>query len=287
MAGYIPRSFSLLFLALLCGCLSGCAALLTSTVIRPAVDNLQYQTDIALVCEGAPAFLLMLDSMLVSSPKSRGLLLTASQSYSAYAAVLEECGAEPTRIAATALRAKEYGQRLLHPFIPLAPDLTEDQLAAALARLRADQVPMVFWGTYGWLSWIKTENGSPAALADTVIIEKIMRRLLELDEGYHSGAIHLFFGAYYAARPALLGGRPDLARRHFEQALTLSERQFLLVQTTYAETFARATMDGELHDRLLREVVSFPVDSVPERALSNQLAINRAARLLAEEYFAE
>ena len=89
-----------LVLIIFCCCLTSCSGLLTSTVIQPAVGNLQQQTDIDLVCEGAPSYLLMLDSMLISSPKDRALLLIATQSYSAYAAALEECGeVEENRIA--------------------------------------------------------------------------------------------------------------------------------------------------------------------------------------------
>jgi hypothetical protein len=114
-----------------------------------------------------------------------------------------------------------------------------------------------------------------------------MSRLLEIDESYEGGVIHLFFGGYYAAKPALFGGKPELSRIHFEKALELSKRRFLLIQTTYAATLARQTGDKELYGRLLQEVLSFPLDSAPEFALSNRIAVKRARRLLADDYFAE
>ena len=74
---------------------------------------------------------------------------------------------------------------------------------------------------------------------------------------------------------------------HFEKALTISEHAFLLVQTTYAQTYARLAMDKELHDKLLQEVLDFPLEKAPDSALSNQIAKRRAKKLLADDYFTE
>ncbi len=282
-----PSFLPLVGLVCLCCGLSSCASLITGTVIKPAIGNLQQQQDIELVCEGAPAYLLMLDSMLVSSPESQDLLLIATESYSAYATALEECGGTNQRIDAMAAKARYYGQRLLRPLLPLDSKGGDFGFDKNLAKLAAGDVPEVFWGASGWLTWVLRQKGSPEAIADIVLIEKIMARLLELDESFQGGSIHLFFGAYYAAKPEMLGGRPDLSAGHFEKALAISKRRFLLTQSTYAATLARMTMNRELHDRLLQEVLAFPLDSAPEFGLSNRIAVNRAKRLLAENYFQE
>lgn len=254
--------------------------------MQPTIGNLQQQTNVDLVCEGAPAYLLMIDSMLVPSPNNSDLLLSGVQSFSAYAAALEECGGvDDNRIAPIADKAKLYGLRLLRLYLPSSSGQDYEALDRELAKLGRGDVPEVFWGTFGWLTWVKSQQGSPEAIADIVNIEKIMARLLEIDESYEGGSIHLFFGGYYAAKPAMFGGRPDLSKIHFEKALLLSKRRFLMTQTTYAETLARTTLDQELHDRLLGEVLNFPLDSAPEYGLSNQIAVNRAKRMLKENYF--
>jgi len=280
-----------LLLVLLIGfyfCLSSCSSLVTSA-IRPAIGNLQQQTDINLVCEGSPAYLLMIDSMLVSSPDNHDLQLAGAQSYSAYATALEECGgSNDQRIAPITEKAKLYGLMLLRRHLSLKIGLDYGELLdRELAKLGQSDVPDVFWGTFGWLTWVQNKKGSPEAIADITIIEKIMARLLEIDESYQGGSIHLFFGGYYAAKPAMFGGRPDLSKIHFEKALLLSKRRFLLTQTTYAATLARTTLDQKLHDQLLEEVLQFPLDSAPEFGLSNQIAVNRAKRMLEENYFGD
>lgn len=286
-ARYFPFRSSLPLLVLLCCSLSSCAGLITSTVIKPAVGNLQQQTDIDLVCEGAPSYLLMLDSMLVSSPENSDLLMTAAQSYSAYATALGECGGSDVRITAIAEKARLYGLRLLHPLLPRGSATDAGTFDRRLAQLQKSDVPAYFWGASGWLTWVLQQKGSPDSIADTVFIEKIMARLLELDPSYQGGSIHLFFGAYYAAKPEMLGGRLDLSAEHFDKALAISDRKFLLTHVTYAEKLARMTMDKELHDNLLNEVLAFPLASAPQFGLSNRIAVNRAKKLLEENYFAE
>ena len=64
--------------------ITSCTKLLSSTLIEPTVENLQRQPDLELVCEGSPAYLLMIDSLVASDPDSRDLLRAGSQAYSGY-----------------------------------------------------------------------------------------------------------------------------------------------------------------------------------------------------------
>jgi hypothetical protein len=264
-----------------------CTKLVTNTLVEPTVENLQKQTDLELVCEGAPAYLLMIDSMIASAPNNRALLRIGSQAYAAYTGALTECGAPTERIRTIADKARLYGTTLIGQILPGTVTADQDELDRELTRAGKADVPSLFWGSLAWLTWIQQQQGAPAAMADLVVVEKIMTRLLALDEIFQAGAVHLFFGGLHATRPAMIGGNLESSRQHFEKALTISNRTFLLIQTTYAETYARLTLDKELHDRLLQEVIDFPVQSNPDSALSNQIARKKAARLLAEDYFAE
>ncbi|MFZ5761716.1 MAG: TRAP transporter TatT component family protein [Thermodesulfobacteriota bacterium] len=261
---------------------TGCTSLLVRSAMAPAMDSLQYQTDLELVCDGAPAYLLMLDSLLVREPDDRALLMAATQGYSAYAAVMEECG-RPERAAVLADKARCYGSRLL---ADLAPDLTvaapAEDFAGALAALDREAASQLFWGGYGLAVWVKQQAGSPAALALLPRLEILMQRVVALDPALFHGAAHAFLGVYYGGRPLLVGGDPARSREHFEQGLAVGGRDFLLTQVAYAETYARQTFDRELYERLLREVIDYPLDKRPEIALSNALAQRKATRLLSE-----
>lgn len=278
IAGYTAIIFAFL--------LNSCTSLLTGTVIQPAVGNLQKQSDVELVCEGSAAYLLMIDSLIESNPNNRDLLLIGTKAYSGSAAALISCDASPERIAAISEKAKLYGQRLLNPLLPIKmvsrPEFTE-----ALNVLNKNDADYIFWGAFGWLTWVTQQQGSPSSMVDLVAIEKIMDRLLRLDESIENGSPHLFFGALYGSKPQMLGGDSERSRKHFEQALVLSDRSFLLVQTTFAETYCRMTFNKEMHDALLEEVINFPLEQAPENTLSNQIAKRKAVALLEEDFFGE
>ena len=264
--------------------LASCTAIITGTVINPAVGNLQKQSDIDLVCEGAPSYLLMIDSLIESNPENRDLLLNGTQAYSGSTAALISCNAPPERVVAISSKAQRYGKRLLSLYLPIEGG-SGDKMDEALLGLRAKDGRYLFWGAFGWLSWVQQQQGSPASMADLIVIEKIMQRLLDLDETIENGSPHLFFGALYGAKPVLIGGDPKRSRIHFERALEISKRSYLIVQTTYAETYCRMTFNQELHDSLLREVLDFPLEKSPSQTLVNQIAKRKASQLLEEKFF--
>lgn len=256
-------------------------------VIEPTVGNLQKQTDLELVCEGAPAYLLMVDSMIASENNDTDLLRIGAQSYSGYVAAMAECGYPEERIAAIADKSYLYGTSLLDNYLPLAKETSPEEFDSSLEQLDKNDLEDIFWGSLAWITWIQQQQGSPAALADLITIEKIMNRILELDETYQQGGAHLFFGAYHAAKPEMLGGKPAQSKMHFEKALEISKRSFLLIQVTYAETYGRLSLNKKLHNELLQEVIDFPLEKSPENALSNQIAKRRAVKLMADDYFLE
>lgn len=268
--------------------LSGCARLTVNSFIGPTVDNLQRQTDLDLVCEGTSSFLLMLDSMISSDPGHLQLLLTATQAFSAYAAALDVCG-KPERAAIVSAKAKKHGLSLLNALQGLETITTMDPstLRDALAGLQMKDTARLFWAANGWATWIRYQEGSPAALADLVRVEQIMLRVIELDETFYHGGAHLFLGAYYGAKPSMLGGKPEESRKHFEKALAMSNREYLPSQVAYAQIYAKMTYNRDLYINLLREVIDFPLEKRPDIALANQAAKRMASQMLdqVDRYF--
>ena len=86
--------------------------------------------------------------------------------------------------------------------------------------------------------------------------------------------------------PAALGGKPAIAKQHFEKAIQLSDNRSLMAKVSYAEHYARLVFDRALHDKLLNEVLA----AKPEQqgmTLTNTLAQKKAKQLLesGEDYF--
>ncbi|MDH5765472.1 MAG: TRAP transporter TatT component family protein, partial [Gammaproteobacteria bacterium] len=105
----------------------------------------------------------------------------------------------------------------------------------------------------------------------------IVARVLELDEAISNGDAHLYMAVMESLLPPAMGGKPEIAKKHFERALEISGRKNLMAFLMYAEKYARLLFDRELHDKLLNELLSV---KKPE---SNTLLIDTIARAKARE----
>ncbi len=286
---YIPakpvRLFQYGFYLFITFSLCSCSSLINSVFIEPSVSNLQKQTDIYLVCDGGPSYLLMIDSLIDDDPDNPELLTLGAKAYSGYLTALAECGRSSERLQAIGAKARLYGVKRLSKRLPIKPKDSLESLDQALITLSASEVEPLFWSTAAWTSWVFQQQGSPASMADLVKIEKIMLRLVELNETFGNGAMHLILGSYYGARPKMIGGKPQLAADYFERGLAISKRRYLPLHVAYAQTYCRMIFNKDLHDNLLQEVIDFDLDKAPEHALANQVAKIKAKKLIEENFF--
>ena len=113
-----------------------------------------------------------------------------------------------------------------------------------------------------------------------------MARVLELDETYDNGGPHLYMGVFETVLPPSVGGRPEVARGHFERTIEIAGGKHLLAKVFFADNYARLVFDRDLHDRLLREVLETDIRA-PGLTLMNAIAQERARELLAsaDDYF--
>jgi hypothetical protein len=167
------------------------------------------------------------------------------------------------------LRGKDYAMRYLsEEDSDFKEALNADFLSfeKAVKDFDEDDVPALFWGASNWGNWLNMNLD-----------------VLALDENFYYGGPHLFYGAYYAARPAMLGGNIKKAKVHFDKALKLNKRKFLIVQVLYAQYYAVQTQNKKLFRTLLKEVLTADDDIFPEQSLITQLAKRKARRLLKQQ----
>jgi len=266
---------------------SGCTSLIVKPLLDPLTLSLQKQTDLDLLRDGAPSLLLILDGLIAGNPDDKRLLMAATKAYGAYGAALYEDG-EIERAVNMSIKARDYGISLINqlPGLEKINGRTLSEIDEALAEISPKQAGYLFWGAYGWATWIQYQDGAPAAMADLPIVERIMIRIVELDESYYYGGAHIFLGSYYGSRPRMYGGKPEASRKHFERALEINKRLFLLTQVAYAETYARMAFDRVLYLQLLTEVIEQPLTD-SDMASSNTLAKVMAEKLIAQvdEFF--
>lgn len=275
-----PRCLLLGWLVLFLG---GCGLSSLGENLTASILN---QKDPELVRTGIPSYLLTIDGLIANYPKNENLLRAGANLYALYAASFTE---EPQRSRILSEQAFAYADRALCEEEDDACQLRSlpvERSAVVLAEMDADELPFLMSYGMGWLVWIRNHTDDWGALADLPKVEMLLNRMLEIDEAYEHGTIHLYLGILKSLRPAALGGDPVSGRRHFERAIELSGGRDLAFKVEFAASYARAVYDRELHDSLLQEVLAADPD-VAGLTLMNVLARQRARTLLesADDYF--
>lgn len=296
---YLARrsSIPLLLSALLVlGGAGGCSSLASRAASNLADDlstAILNQDDPETVRDGAPAYLLLIDSFAQGEAPSGAMLEAAANLYAAYAAVFVD---NPVRARRLSSRARRYGEQALclehRPAVQNADNvcgwsqLTFDALQNELGSLSAGDAPALYAFTVSWLVWIRAHSDDWTALADLPKVEAALERIVELDPGYQPGNVNLYLGVLHTLRPPALGGKPETGREHFQRAIALSEGRDLSAKVEFARSYARLVYDRELHDQLLEDVLAANPRH-PGYTLLNVLAQREAELLLAgaDDYF--
>ena len=137
-----------------------------------------------------------------------------------------------------------------------------------------DDAQNLFWTGYAWMARINLEKDDPAMVADLFVGVSMVERAVELDPSYNhwTGVVAL---AAYHARAGL--AEPEEGKKLFDMVLAKTERKDLIVQFTYAQTYACIAPNRELYDKLLKEVLDAG-DTDPDQRLENAIAKRKARR---------
>jgi len=246
------------------------------------------QKDPALVKQGMPAYLMLLDGLIEAYPEDRRLLLAGAEAYCSYAGAFTGQD-DPEAAERLYLKGRGYALRAMPRDQEFVSALSKpyNALEEYVKNFSRKDVPPLFWFASCWAGWISVTDDSVRALADLPRGVLLMERVIELDETYNYGGAHLFMGIYKSAKPRAYGGKPEEARRHFERAIEISRGDFLMAYVYYAENYARKTFQKDFFVSLLEKVLETPADRVPELTLTNTIAKTRAEELLnhTEDYF--
>lgn len=248
--------------------------------------SMMNQEDPELVRTAAPAYLLMLDALVETYPEDETFLIPAARLYGAYAGVFANDEEQTKRMAN---RSKSYAHRALcesEEDLCLSLDKNVEDIQLELADLDEDELSLIYTYASSWASWIQANTSDWDAIAQLPKVKLLFSWVLEYDPDYDNGTAQIYMGVLESQIPPSLGGRPDLAKAHFEWAIQASDGKNLMAKVLYAQQYARLLFEQELHDRLLNEVLN--ADSKAEGlTLLNQLAKQQAKELLADsaEYF--
>jgi len=279
----------LALVVLLLPALSACATVVASAgsgLAGNLTTAMMNQDDPAIVRDGAPAYLLMLDSFVEGSPDNSAVLAAAAELYSAYGVVFVD---EPLRAQRLTARAQSYGQRSVCAAVKELCDswkLPYQEFVDQLGFVKAKQADVLFTFGLSWIAYIQAHGDDYTALSQLPQVEAILNRVQELNPEYRAASIEHYLGILNTIRPPALGGNFEAGLAHFQRALDLSGGHDLSIKVDFANYYARTLYERELHDRLLGEVLA----ADPKQrgyTLFNTLAQEKAQELLdsADDYF--
>jgi hypothetical protein len=259
----------------------------TATLLEEVARASNTQSDLRILREGMPAYLMLIDGMIQAMPDNDQLLISGAQSYSSFASLfVEDQDKEYANLlyergkkyALRSLEMRGFKEPLQRPF---------DDFKEGLKSLGKKDVPTIFWTATCWANWIRLNLDSMEAMSELPRVEWMMKRALELDEGFYYGGPHLFMGIWFASRPKIAGGDLKKAQEHFLKALDLGQGKFLMAYVYYANYYARKIMDKDLFTSTLQKVLETPAETSPDLVLLNTVAKKQAKELLSHvgEYF--
>jgi len=264
--------------------LTGCVSMLAGGMADNLSNAMLNQDDPETVKSGMAAYLILIDSLIASSPDDADLLMAGSRLYGAYGGSLIT---DPERKKRLSARALNYAERA---FCPRRPTVCAQRkgdfsnlIAAAITLDESDKESLYTFAT-AWTGWIQARTEDWNAIAELPKAEHLLQRLIEINPAAEAGRAQLYLAVIRSQLPPALGGKPEQGRQHFELALEYSGGNDLIIKVEYARFYARLIFDQTLHDRLLTEVIEADPNS-PGLILSNTIAQQQAKLLLEEEYF--
>lgn len=245
-----------------------------------------------LIRAALPFSLKTIEGLLQTSPRHKGMLLTACSGFTSYANAFVQLDAEAIestdyeaseRLKARArrlyLRGRDYCMRRVELKRPgLRAALSADP-ATALGAAKYD-VEEIYWLGASWGSAIAVGVDQPDLVADFPVVRTLMEKALAIDEDYADGAIHEVFITLDGMSPTM-GGDAARARKHFERAVELSKGKSASAYVAMAASVAQPAQNREEFDQLLAKALAINPDDVPDIRLATIIAQQRARILQA------
>jgi predicted anti-sigma-YlaC factor YlaD len=278
---------------------TGCS--LRTMAINTVADSLVAAGDVyasdddpELVRQALPFALKTIESLLAEQPENRKLLLAACRGFAQYSYAFVDAEAdslesvdyraalaERERALKLYLRARDYGLRSLELESPGIGRRLEVAPATALAAFGIDEVPLLYWTGAAWGGTISLGKDRPELMADLPAVRALIERTLELDPDYDLGAAHSVM-IVLEALPEAMGGSPERARDHFEQAVALSRGLNAGPYVTLAKQVSVPAQDWREFQQLLEQALEIDPDREPSLRMMNLIVQDQARTLLGE-----
>jgi hypothetical protein len=282
-------------LALTTGCsLKTMAVKTVANTLADTGDVFTRDDDPDLIRDATPFALKLYESLLESVPTHVPLLIATCGGFTQYGYAFLEAEADSLDLSrrgeATALRERALKHYLRgRGYCLRAADsrfgkgtsaaLLQDP-AAAVAKARKDDVPLLYWTAASWGAAISLGIDRPDLAVDFPTVRALADRALALDAEWNKGAIHELMISLDSL-PEALGGNSARAREHFTMAVAIQKGLSPGPYVTLATGVSVPSQDRQEYERLLKEALAIDPEKDPSNRLVT-LVYQRRARVLLE-----
>jgi hypothetical protein len=280
-------------------CLFFCSLFLTtvscssiiSNVANDLASNLSLaiinQEDPQIVRDGAPAYLLLLDSLVESDPSNPVMLSSAAKLYASYGGIFVNDEIRSKRLTNKALGYSNKALCLSNKMTCLWNEQGFDEYLNTLALINKNDAELLLNHAISSLAYTRAHSSDWNAIARLPHIQAMLEHYIEIAPNTEMfDSVYTYLGILSTLRPPALGGDFEKGKSYFELAIEISGGKNLSVKVEYANGYAKPLYDRELHDKLLSEVLlADPI--INGYTLTNILAQEEAVLLLesADDYF--
>jgi hypothetical protein len=236
--------------------------------------------------KGVPAYLILISSTIKGDPENPDLLEAGAQLYSAYASSFADSNDSRRALANRAYQYSSRAMCLRNAGFCDVSSLSYFEYEKLLTSIDVSQAKHLFIFASSWAGVIEANSSDWNAIAELPKVKAGIERVIELDDTVSNGNAQLYMAVLESLLPPTLGGKPELAKAHFERAIEISNGTNLMAKVLYAEKYARLVFNRQLHDQLLQQVID--ADTGPkDQTLINTIAKQKAVTLIsnADDYF--
>ncbi len=278
-----------LLLMLLVLAVSGCGQLISNAKQEFAEDlsaTILSFDDPETIKKGVPAYLILISSMIKGDPENADLLESAAKLYGAYASGFSDSAESKKALANRAFDYASLAMCIRDQRFCEIKKLSYFEFGQLLSSIEKHQAEHLFVFVSSWAGVIEANSSDWNAIAELPKVKAGIQCVIDTDETVSNGNAHLYMAVMESLLPPTLGGKPDLAKKHFDRAIEISKGNNLMAKVLYAEKYARMLFDRDLHDTLLQQVIDADIGP-SDQILFNTLAKQKAAELLlnADDYF--
>jgi len=242
--------------------------------------------DPEMIKKGVPSYLILVSSLNRGNVDNPDTLEAGAKLYGAYASSFADSAASKKSLSNHAF---DYASRAIcirNKNLCDIRHLSYFEFEERLKSVEVSQVQSLFIFVSSWAGVIEANSSDWNVVAELPKVKAGIQRVLDLDETIDNGNAHLYMAVMESILPPALGGKPEIAKMHYERAIEISGGTNLMAKVLYADKYARMLFDRKLHDALLQQVLQASTGS-KDQTLVNTLAKQKAAELLAsaDDYF--